>query len=76
MGAAHGMVSGIISAAISEMAGATTKNALLAPPGMTSSLRMFLSPSASGWKRPFGPARLGPMRSWIHAAIHRSSSVA
>jgi len=65
-----------MSAAIREMAGAITKNTLLEPPGMTSSFRMFFSPSASGWNNPFGPARLGPTRSWIHAAIHRSSSVA
>src|SRR4051812_7625805 len=41
--------------------------------GMISSLKMNLSASASVWKRPKGPTRLGPRRSWMSAMPRRST---
>src|SRR5215831_13283964 len=40
---------------------------------MMSSLKKNLSASASGWRRPNGPTRLGPGRSWISPAPRRST---
>src|SRR5258706_4419105 len=40
---------------------------------MMSSLKKNLMESASGWRRPRGPTRLGPGRSWISAAPRRST---
>src|SRR5579864_1761402 len=40
---------------------------------MMSSLKMNLIASASGWRRPSGPTRSGPMRPCIHALRRRST---
>ena len=43
------------------------------PSGVTSSLKMNLRASASGWNRPSGPTRFGPGRSWMSALPRRST---
>ncbi len=43
--------------------------------GRVSSLRKFLRPSATGWRMPKGPTRLGPYRSWMNPATLRSTRV-
>src|SRR5512132_1538405 len=40
---------------------------------MMSSLKKNFMASASGWRRPNGPTRLGPGRSWIRPAPRRST---
>src|SRR5215471_1178981 len=40
---------------------------------MMSSLKKNLTASASGWRRPHGPTRFGPGRSWISPAPRRST---
>ena len=55
------------------MAGAATKIHLLAPSGMTSSLKKSLMPSATGCSRPKGPVRLGPRRNCMKASRRRST---
>ena len=55
------------------MAGAATNSSLLAPSGITSSLKNSLIPSATGWKMPKGPVRLGPSRNCMKASTRRST---
>ena len=49
--------------------------AVNAPPGMMSSLKISLTPSAAGCNNPHGPTRLGPLRCCRRAISTRSSSV-
>ena len=55
-----GMTAKAISAAITDSIGASVKTTLSAPDGVMSSLKISLTPSASGWSRPSGPTRFGP----------------
>ena len=65
----------MIRAGTSVMIGARMNSSLSAEAGINSSLKNSLIPSATGCNNPNGPARLGPMRTWILARIRRSSSV-
>ncbi len=59
-GAASGITAKVISAGMIASIGARVKKTRCASPGFVSSLRMFLSPSASGCAIPPGPTRFGP----------------
>ena len=75
-GAATGITAKVTSAGTVARIGPRMKYSFAELAGSVSSLRKFLTPSASGWNRPKGPTRFGPLRSWIHAATRRSASVA
>ena len=71
----HGTTARMIKAGTTVMMGARMKMSLSAPPGISSSLKISLRPSAAGCSRPHGPARFGPTRVWNRAATLRSAKV-
>ena len=62
-------------AATKTTSGAKKKTGLSAARGIRSSLPSSLAPSASGCSKPFGPVRVGPIRSWNDASTLRSKYV-
>lgn len=72
----QGITTPVSRAVIMAMAGPSTKSLRLAMAGMKSSFMIIFSPSATGCRRPKGPARLGPIRSCMKAATLRSPKVA
>ena len=72
----HGITALVMHAVIMAMHGPRINNFLLASPGIISSLKNNLTPSARGWSIPKGPARLGPCLSCIKPAIFLSARVA
>src|SRR4051812_15607049 len=59
-------------AVITGSAGAMRKTTLSAPPGIRSSLKKSLMPSAMVWSSPKGPTRCGPIRSCMWPRTFRS----
>src|SRR6266478_4025173 len=55
--------------------GANLNSGESASSGMMSSLQTFFTPSASHWRNPCGPTRLGPTRDWIRAHTRRSAQL-
>jgi hypothetical protein len=70
-----GTTASAINAVMRAKAGAMIKNGLFAWLGIMSSLKMNFTPSASGWRNPNGPTRLGPSLSCMNALTLRSASV-
>src|SRR3990167_7347803 len=64
-----------MKAGMSEMMGAIEKSSQFAPDGIMSSLKNSLMPSAIGWRMPYGPTSIGPMRSCIQLSTFRSARV-
>ncbi len=69
-----GMTAKAVSAVMVEMHGANQKMALSEDSGMMSSLRSSFKASAMGCRRPCGPTRMGPRRTWKSASTLRSTS--
>ena len=67
-----GTTAEVIKAVNMEIHGPKINNHLLDLAGMKSSFMNILTASAKGCKIPNGPARSGPIRSCINAAIFRS----
>ena len=57
-----GMTANTTIAGIAASIGARMNVHLSARSGTTSSLKINFTPSANGWSKPYGPARLGPTR--------------
>lgn len=72
--ALSGMTAQAASASVTETSGASRKIVLLAPAGMTGSLKTNFKRSAKDWNSPKGPTTLGPRRSCTAAQIFRSAS--
>ena len=70
----NGITAYTISAGTIEMIGATVKTHLSARTGVMSSLIISFTASATGWRIPYGPTRIGPSRDCAHAITLRSSS--
>ena len=68
----QGTTAVMTSAGTSVMTGARKKSSLSALAGINSSLKINLTASAMGCSMPHGPARLGPMRTWMRASALRS----
>src|SRR5437763_1841854 len=67
-----GMTLSARNAVITGSAGAMRKTTLSAPPGIRSSLKKSLMPSAMVWSSPKGPTRCGPIRSCMWPRTFRS----
>ena len=68
-----GITAQAASASTAETSGASRNTPLLAPAGMTGSLKTNFSRSAKDCSRPNGPTTLGPRRSCTAAQILRSA---
>ena len=68
-----GMTAQAASASVPVTSGASRNTPLLAPAGMTGSLKTNFSRSAKDCSRPKGPTTLGPRRSCTAAQILRSA---
>ncbi len=69
------MVSWTATAPIMTMIGASVKMTGSASAGRKSSLPIILKASATLWKMPCGPTRLGPWRSCMKARARRSKTM-
>ena len=74
-GGPYGSTATASSAVVTATTGAARKPHLLAPSGITSSLKKSLMPSAIGWRIPSGPVRFGPSRNCMNASSRRSIQV-
>jgi hypothetical protein len=70
-----GITANPIKAGTNAKIGAMLNRNLLAPAGMMSSLKKSLMASAIGWRIPYGPTSMGPMRSCIHPSTFLSARV-
>ena len=70
-----GSTANSIKTATTSESGARKCTTALALKGTISSLVSDLMPSATGWKKPKGPTRLGPRRFWIRPRPLRSNTV-
>src|SRR5712691_9741057 len=71
----NGMTAKAMMAGPSAIAGAIVKTHRSALSGITSSLMRSFRTSAMGWRKPWGPTRLGPRRTCMKAITLRSSRV-
>ena len=68
-----GMIASVATAVTIEITGAMAIIHGTAVSGVDCSLESSFSTSASGWSRPRGPTRFGPMRDWKRPSSLRSS---
>ena len=68
------MIARVATAVTIEITGAMAIIQGTAVSGVDDSFESSLNTSASGWKRPFGPTRFGPIRDWKRPRSFRSTS--
>ena len=71
----NGITATDVIAVTNTTSGAKKKTQRSAAAGIRSSLPSSLAPSANGCRSPFGPVRVGPIRSWNAASTLRSKYV-